>query len=177
MSNWDAVLDSVREGNSLHVPGRPKGPDVAPVDLGRLPRGCSRSPLGQSQLHYVEGPGRYSAADVAHAFANVLGRPVEVAVTPRKDWAAAYRKLGFSEAAADAYARMTAVSIDGGSAVPDEFERGETTLQSYITALVAKNDRSATELRPKRPCDSRYSCYCLTDRSGRAIPSYQHQEA
>lgn len=145
MSNWDAVLASARDGTLPSMfPADLKVPMVAPVDLGKVAARLPQEPPGHSQIHYVEGPDRYSAADVAHAFANMLRHPVEVAVTPRKDWEATYRKLGSSAAAADAYARMTAVSIDGGFEVPDEFEKGETTLQDYITASVAKSDRSAS---------------------------------
>lgn len=94
MSNWDAVLASAREGTLPSMfPADLKVPMVAPVDLGKVAARLLQEPPGQSQIHYVEGPDRYSAADVAHAFANMLRHPVEVAVTQRKDWEATYQQL------------------------------------------------------------------------------------
>jgi hypothetical protein len=82
----------------------------------------------------VEGPARYSSRDVAAAFSRALGKPVELKVIPREQ---CVPEQGFSpEAAASAYARMTAVSVDGGFEMPDDPESGKVTLQSYISELV-----------------------------------------
>jgi uncharacterized protein YbjT (DUF2867 family) len=89
-------------------------------------------------MHNVEGPRRYSPNDVANAFAAALGRPVDVAVTPRSEWRAAYRKLRFSEAAADSYARMTAISVDSDFEMPESTERGKVTLEAYVHNLVTQ---------------------------------------
>jgi len=97
---------------------------------------------GQAAKH-VEGPERYSANDVAAAFAAALGKAVTVQVTPRDRWVEAYRALGFSDAAADSYARMTAVSVDDGFDTPAAPERGETTLAAYINTLVGAADGRA----------------------------------
>ena len=43
--------------------------------------------------------------------------------------------MGFSDAAAESYARMTEVSVDGGFEMPDKPERGTTTLQQHIVEL------------------------------------------
>ncbi len=59
-------------------------------------------------------------------------------MTPRDQWEQAYRKLGFSEAAAHSYARMTRISVDGGFEMPKSPERGQITLEAYIRALVAR---------------------------------------
>ena len=61
---------------------------------------------------------------------------MEVEVTPRDQWQEAYRHLGFSAAAADSYARMTAVSVDSGFEMPEGAIRGTTTLETYIRRLV-----------------------------------------
>jgi len=87
----------------------------------------------------IEGPRRYSSADVARAFSKALGRPVEVVVTPRDQWHAAFRSLGFSEAAADAYTRMTAASVDSAFHTADDLVRGTMSLDEYIAALVRDN--------------------------------------
>jgi uncharacterized protein YbjT (DUF2867 family) len=95
-------------------------------------------PLNSTGKHYVEGPQSYSFVDVAAAFLQALGKPVEPVVTPRDQWEAAYRKLGFSEAAARSYTRMTAITVDGDYDMPDNPIRGSTTLQDYVDSLVSK---------------------------------------
>jgi hypothetical protein len=70
-------------------------------------------------VHSVEGPQQYCAADVAAAFAAALHRPVETVVIPREQWTHAFKALGFSEAAAQSYADMTAITLDGRYSPPD----------------------------------------------------------
>lgn len=140
MSNWDQLLDAAKCGMlPTMLPADMKIPMVAPPDLGKAAaRHLLELPRDQD-VHHVEGPERYSPRDVADAFAAVLGHPVKVEVIPRDQWIAAYGKLGFSAAAAESYARMTAVSVDSGFAMSEPFERGETTLEDYIGALVARS--------------------------------------
>jgi hypothetical protein len=57
---------------------------------------------------------------------------VEVVVTAREKWHEAFRSLGFSDAAADSYSRMAAVSVDSGLDMPDDALHGTTTLEAYI---------------------------------------------
>lgn len=93
------------------------------------------SPPDDVGVRYVEGPRRYSSEDVAEAFSGALGKPVKVAVTPRGNWQEALRQLGFSDAAANSYARMTAVSLVGGFDLSDDPIRGTTMLESYVQEL------------------------------------------
>ncbi|MFL6679777.1 MAG: NmrA family NAD(P)-binding protein [Burkholderiaceae bacterium] len=142
MSNWDASLPAIRATGRLQtmLPADLAIPMVAPQDLGhavaRLLTGPP--PAGEPVIHPVEGPRRHSLSDVAAAFAAALGKPVQVVVTPRSEWRAAYRKLGFSEAAADSFARMTAASIDGGFDRPASTEHGTVTLADYVQDLVQR---------------------------------------
>ena len=87
-------------------------------------------------VHYVEGPTPYTAADLARAFADALGRDVRAVETPRAGWTDAFRALGFSPAAAASYARMTEGTLDGAYGRPAAPERGSTTLAAYVAALV-----------------------------------------
>lgn len=143
MSNWDALLDAARDGQlPTMFPADMVIPMVAPRDLGVAAAHRLMEPAPQGQeLRFVEGPERYSANDVANAFAAALGRPVEVQVTPRDQWIDAYKKLGFSDAAAESFARMAAVSVDG-VAFPQDPERGTTSLQDYIDALVNRDEEA-----------------------------------
>jgi uncharacterized protein YbjT (DUF2867 family) len=139
MSNWDALLEPAKQGvlPTMYPPALAI-PMVAPADLGMAAARLLQEPAERTGIHHVEGPERYSAADVAAAFARALGRDVRLSITPHEEWEDAYRKLGFSAAAAISYARMTAVSVDGGYDMPAAPERGTTTLQDYIEALVAR---------------------------------------
>ena len=116
-------------------------PMVAPLDLGEIAAQRLVSTLDDIGIRYVGGPRRYSSADVAKAFSQVLGAPVGVDVIPRDEWKEAFQGLGFSEAAADSYARMTAVSLDGGFDMPDDALRGATTLEAHIRDLLSKAER------------------------------------
>jgi uncharacterized protein YbjT (DUF2867 family) len=142
MSNWDGMLDIVRTAGTLPVMF---GPDIpiptaAPYDLGEAAAERLISPVDDIGVRYVEGPERYTTADVAQAFATVLGRRVTLEVTPREQWNAAYKEMGFSDAAAESYTRMTEVSVDSGFDLPEDPVRGTTTLLEYISALVATSD-------------------------------------
>ena len=143
MSNWDASLDAARQGVlPTMYPADLMIPMVAPSDLGAAAARLLQEDVEQTGIHYVEGPARYSSNDVAAAFAKALDRHVAVAVTPRDQWEAAYRKLGFSDAAAFAFARMMAASVDGSFEMPTEPERGRISLDAYIAALVRQDQKA-----------------------------------
>lgn len=136
-SNWDMQLDEAKSGTlTTMLPADLKFPMVAPQDLGRAAARRLQEPAEDQSISGVEGPERYSARDVANAFAQALSRPVELVVTPREKWVEAFRAQGFSDAAAQSYARMTAVSIDSGFEAPTSAERGQITLEAYIRTLV-----------------------------------------
>jgi uncharacterized protein YbjT (DUF2867 family) len=137
-SNWDGLLESARDDGVLPtvLPADLKIPMAAPADLGRTAARLLREPVGRSGTHHVEGPQRYSSGDVADAFARALGRPVRVVVTPRERWVQAFRDLGFSEPAAQSYAKMTAATVDGTFVAPEAAIRGSVTLDDYIGQLV-----------------------------------------
>jgi uncharacterized protein YbjT (DUF2867 family) len=139
MSNWDGQLDAVRRTGKLQTlfPADLALPMVAPRDLGQAVATRLSSSLDDVGVRYVEGPRLYTSDDVARAFSQALGRPVEVEVTPRDRWKQAFLGLGFSDPAAESYARMTAVAVDSGFDVSDDPLRGTTTLDAYIQDLVA----------------------------------------
>ena len=109
---------------------------VDPADVGAAAADLLTRPAPATGVYFVEGPERYTPADVAAAFGSALGRPVEVTVTPRDGWVPAFREMGFSAEAAASYAGMTAVTVDGDLELPESPTRGATTLTAYIDALV-----------------------------------------
>ncbi|MGY4395125.1 uncharacterized protein YbjT (DUF2867 family) [Sphingomonas sp. UYAg733] len=135
-SNWDAALQTARAEGVVHTmyPVDFKLPMVAPQDLGE--QAARLVADDRTGIHYVEGPAGYSSADVAAAFAAALSRPVEAVATPREQWVEGYKALGFSDRAADSYARMTGITLDGDYEQPEAPIRGQITLQDYIGQLV-----------------------------------------
>ena len=134
MSNWTEMTDTVRHRGRLpsFFPADVAIPMVAPCDLGEAAARRLLAPAGDTAIRYIEGPRRYTAADVAQAFATALGRPVDVDVIPRHAWEQTYRQLGFSPAAAKSYACMTGTVLDEQDRWPDTPERGTTTLEAFI---------------------------------------------
>jgi uncharacterized protein YbjT (DUF2867 family) len=143
MSNWDGMLESVRDAGKLPTmfPADMPIPMVAPKDLGRIAADRLMTGRDDTGIRYIEGPRRYSSAEVAQAFSSALGRRVTVEVTPRERWKQAFQAMGFSDPAAESYAGMTAASVDSGFEVPDEPLRGTTTLETYIRDLVSGNGK------------------------------------
>ena len=136
-SNWDMALQSATERGVVES-FYPKDfvlPMVAPEDLGTSAAQFLCEPADRSGLHHVEGPQRYTPADVADAFARALEKPVHVSVIPKSRWIETYRSIGFSAAAADSYARMTERTLDSAS-MPADPIRGATSLGDYISARV-----------------------------------------
>jgi uncharacterized protein YbjT (DUF2867 family) len=137
MSNWDSALATARGEGVVHTFFPPDFtlPMVAPADVGRVAARLLTAESDHIGVRYAEGPAAYSAADVAHAFAQALGCDVRAVETPRSEWMAAFKALGFSPAAAASYARMTALTLDGAER-PETPARGGTTLTEYVNALV-----------------------------------------
>jgi uncharacterized protein YbjT (DUF2867 family) len=140
MSNWDMALDPARAEGVLHslYPADFALPMVAPQDLGRFAARLLSGPSARTGIVHVEGPERYTPTDVADAFAEALGRSVEVSVTPREAWEPSFRELGFSDEAAASYVAMTEATLNGDFPAP--IERGETTIHDYVAALVTQAD-------------------------------------
>ncbi len=137
MSNWDGLLETAGATGKLPTmfPADVLIPMVSSGDLGKAAADRLSSPLADVGVRYIEGPRRYSSEDVAKAFSARLGTLVGLSVIPRGEWKEAFLQLGFSEAAAASYARMTAVSLDGGFDLADDPIRGSTTLDAYVQEL------------------------------------------
>ncbi|MCF0060262.1 hypothetical protein MUK70_13525 [Dyadobacter chenwenxiniae] len=110
---------------------------IAPQDLGQFAAQLLTEAVERTGLYYVEGPETYAPADVANAFAETLGKPVETVVIPRTEWIPYLRNSGFSQKAAEAMAAMTDVTFEEKFEVSDSPFRGDTTLRDYVAALVS----------------------------------------
>jgi uncharacterized protein YbjT (DUF2867 family) len=134
MSNWDGPLESVQATGKLPTmfPADLPIPAVAPRDLGMVAAERLMSSLDDVGVRHIEGPVRYSSSEVAAVLSDVLDRPVKLEVTPRSQLKQAFMGLGFSGAAADSYARMTAACIDNRFELSGDTIKGATTLESYV---------------------------------------------
>ena len=134
MSNWDGALGTARDQGMLHTffPVDLKVPMVAPRDLGAVAAGLLMAPVAQTECVHVEGPMRYSSADVAAAFAAALGREVRAKSIPERDWLDAFKQFGFSERAAISYANMTRTVCEEDFPPADGTVHGTTSLEEYV---------------------------------------------
>lgn len=140
LSNWDAQLESVRSGGKLQTmyPADFVLPMIAPQDAGKIAAERLMSPIDDVAMRYIEGPARYSSADVARAFADALGRSVDVETTTPEHFRDAYRQLGFSPAAAEAYSRMAEETLKSDFDYGERVIRGSSTLSRYIGDLLQR---------------------------------------
>jgi uncharacterized protein YbjT (DUF2867 family) len=139
MSNWDMSLTTAQQAGQVHTLFPPdfKLPMVAPQDIGAVGASLLQEPVEQSGLHYVEGPERYSASDVAAAFSDALGKNIEVLEIQSNAWMSTLQQAGFSQAAARSMAAMTKVTLEQKYELPETPVYGATTLHNYNSALVS----------------------------------------
>ena len=135
MTNWDGYLDAARDSGVLPsmLPADLVLPMVAPSDLGEAAAERLLSSTDDVGVRFIEGPQRYTAEDVANAFAAALGRSVAVQQTPLELLESAFAEIGFSPAAAASYANMTRLTITNLD-LPEEPWRGSVTSQRHIDA-------------------------------------------
>jgi uncharacterized protein YbjT (DUF2867 family) len=138
-TNLDMLLQPARETGRVPTPfpADMKIPMVSPRDLGQAAAARLESPVDDVGIDYVEGPERYSFADVAKTLSSRLGLPVTVETIPREKFEEYYLGLGFSWAAARCYAKMTEVTIDTGFEMPERRHWGRMTLDQHLEALEA----------------------------------------
>lgn len=136
-TNLDVLIEPARRGDlPTPFPADFVLPMVSPIDLGKAAASRLMSPVGDVGLEFVEGPKRYSFADVAVILSKVLGRDVRLKNIARDQIEASYRQQGFSEPAAEAYTRMTIATLDGPE-LPANAVRGRVTLEEHITSFPA----------------------------------------
>ncbi len=136
-TNLDVLIEPARRGDlPTPFPANFVLPMVSPIDLGKAAASRLMSPVGDVGLELVEGPKRYSFADVAVILSKVLGRDVRLKNIARDQIEASYRQQGFSEPAAEAYTRMTIATLDGPES-PANAVRGRVTLEEHITSFPA----------------------------------------
>lgn len=140
MSNWDRYLKMARTEHKIQsfYPETFKLPMVAPEDIGKLASKLMTEDARFTGVHYIEGPQRYSAIDVAKAFSYALGKPIRVERITRDQWVPYLLGMGYSQASAEALAALTEITLEGRYEKPLKFLRGTTTIDAYIEGLVRR---------------------------------------
>jgi uncharacterized protein YbjT (DUF2867 family) len=151
MQNWVRQLRVVRSRGvlpSLHHPVARAFPTVSALDVGLvaaelLEAGSDASTADSAgdapRVVHVEGPRRYSAADIAATYAELLARDVTALELARDEWSGALKAGGLS----DAYARLVMELQDAHNAgridaePGGEVRRGDTTLEAALAAAAA----------------------------------------
>jgi len=137
LTNWDAPLSVAGASGVLPsmLPADLVTPMVAPADLGSAAAERLLSPVDDVDLEYVEGPERYTPADVASAASDRFGRRIQLSVTPAEGLEEAFLELGFSSASAASYAGMTRRTT-ARTELPDQPRRAHTSLHQYVDAAL-----------------------------------------
>jgi uncharacterized protein YbjT (DUF2867 family) len=138
MSNWDTAMETARTEGVMRTffPVDLKIPMVAAKDVGDVAAQLMTAPIEHTARVQVEGPARYSSADVAAAFANALHREVKAEVIPERNWIDAFKTFGFSDQAATSYANMTRTVCEDEFPPTEETLHGKISLDDYIKNLV-----------------------------------------
>lgn len=138
-ASWD--VESAKTGvvNSFLQPLDHKIPMVATSDIAQTAVGL----LGESwhgvRIVELEGPGRYSADDIAAAFAKALDIPVRNQLVPRAGWEELFRSQGMK----NPLPRMRMldgfnegwIDFDSGA---EGTQKGKATLETTIRSLISK---------------------------------------
>ncbi|MDM9621111.1 NmrA family NAD(P)-binding protein [Rhizobium sp. S96] len=141
-TNLEPLLEAARKGTiTTPFPEDLLMPMVSPIDLGKQVTLRLLSPTSDVGIRYVEGPDRYTFLDVVAAFSGALGHAVLLEKIPNGEIEASYKELGFSDAAAVAFARMTKASIEGME-LPDDPVRGDVGLFEYLRELATPAEAS-----------------------------------
>lgn len=139
MTNWTGFAEGVRHSGKLQsmFPADMPIPMVSPRDLGEAAADRLVSPLEDVGVVYVEGPELYTPSDVADAFADALGKEIGLEVTERGRWEETFKSLGFSDAAARSFTRMTAAIVDSDFDRQQAPRRGKVTLSEFVSSVLA----------------------------------------
>jgi len=138
------VASAQNEGKvrfQLHPLDR-KFPLVATSDIGKA--GAETLTQSWTGIRHIEvaGPEGYSPLDIAEAFAEAVGRPVEAIAVPRAEWETLWVSQGMPEGRTAPRAEMVDAFNSGWIhfGVPGtEPVKGTTTLRAVITQLVTRS--------------------------------------
>jgi NAD(P)H dehydrogenase (quinone) len=142
MENASGDVEAARKGAipSFLQPLDHAIPMVATADIGRTAAALLQESWNGVRIVELEGPCRYSAADIGRAFTVALGHDVQVEPVPRETWEQLFRSQGVK------HPMPRIRMVDGFNEGWIDFEgagehrRGTWTLDTVIAGLVGKED-------------------------------------
>ncbi len=116
-------------------------PMIATADIGGVAADLLQQTWTGTRIVELEAPRRYSANDIGHAFAETIGRPIQVEAVPRDTWETTFRAQGMKHP----MPRMRMIDgfnegwidFEGGAA---EHRTGQTPLEAVLRGLVKSAD-------------------------------------
>jgi uncharacterized protein YbjT (DUF2867 family) len=140
MENYAPVLGAAAGGGVLpsFFPADFSFAMNATLDIGRIAADLLLHPAPGLRVVEMEGPARYSPADIAATLTSLLGKPVRVLELPLDAVVPEFTKLGFTEDAAKLFAEMYAGLLSGHVSAPatGEHRKGTVTPEEVLAGLL-----------------------------------------
>lgn len=140
IENYAPVLGAAAGGGVLpsFFPADFRFPMNATLDIGRIAADLLLHPAAGRRVVEMEGPARYTPADIAAALTTLLGKPVNVLELPLAAVVPEFTKLGFAEDVAKLFAEMYAGILSGHVSAPatGEHRKGTVTPQEVLLNLL-----------------------------------------
>lgn len=143
IENYAPVLGAAAGGGVLpsFFPADFRFPMNATLDIGRIAADLLLHPAPGVRVVEMEGPARYTPADIAASLTTLLGKPVNVMELPLAAVVPEFTKLGFTEDAAKLFAEMYAGVLSGRVSAPatGDHRKGTVTPQEVLAGLLKAN--------------------------------------
>jgi uncharacterized protein YbjT (DUF2867 family) len=147
MQSWTGAIRTAAAGGVvplMHQPLTKTLPTVSAPDVGVIAADILAGPPGDPdtmRVVHVEGPRRYTVAEIVETIAELVGHPVETRDLPPETWVAALTARGLSASYAALVAEMVGANNAGQLDVEPgaiDIRRGTTTLFQAFTAIVRR---------------------------------------
>jgi uncharacterized protein YbjT (DUF2867 family) len=138
VENWAAVLHPVKQDGVLptFLPANAPASMVSTLDIGKTAaQALLDGPQGTRVIELV-GPQDPTPAEVAAAFAKILGRPVQAVEAPLAAVVPTFTSFGMSQNIAELFQEMYGGIASGKVAAEGPVVRGTTPLEVTLRALV-----------------------------------------
>jgi uncharacterized protein YbjT (DUF2867 family) len=114
-------------------------PMIATADIGSLAAELMQGPWTGHRVVELEGPRRLSSHDIAAAFSEILGKPVQAEVVPHDQWDGLFRQQGMKNP------EPRIQMLDGFNEgwidfeFPGQVRKGATDFETVLRSLVSRD--------------------------------------
>jgi uncharacterized protein YbjT (DUF2867 family) len=144
MENWAWVAQVAAQGGVLPSFLSPTGRGIPMVSSSDIGAAAARALLdaGVNGVIELEGPRACSPDDVASAFTQALGRPVNANAVPEAEWTPTLEQSGFSPRTIESWIEMFRgfngglIAFEARTSAP---VRGGTTIEKAVRAIVQRS--------------------------------------